>query len=150
MSDTETEATETNGADEQPPMEAARYPDGSILYPPHPVGPDGNEPVGTVDLSEYTATLITWTTSTATPPGVRQPNHIGIVEFEVSEASSEGRTESGDDGEPVRAIGQLTTDEVEIGDELEAVYAAELREPGAGIREPESQSWDGYRFRPVE
>jgi hypothetical protein len=151
MSDTETEAT--NDEDEQPPMEAARYPDGSILYPPHPVGPDGNEPVGTVDLSEYTATLITWTTSTATPPGVRQPNHIGIVEFEVSEASkdtSDSRTESGDDGEPVRAIGQLTTDDVEIGDELEPVYAAELREPGAGIREPESQSWDGYRFRPVE
>jgi len=134
-----TDATETNDTDEQgqPPMEAAKYPDGSILYPAHPVGPDGNEPVGTVDLTEYTATLITWTTSTATPPGVRQPNHIGIVEFDV-------------DGEPVRAIGQLTTNEVEIGDELETVYAAELREPGAGIREPESQSWDGYRLRPVE
>ena len=147
MSDTETDAT--TDADEQPPMEAARYPDGSILYPPHPVGPDGNEPVGTVDLTEYTATLITWTTSTATPPGVRQPNHIGIVEFEVSEASSDGRMES-DDGEPVRAIGQLTTNDVEIGDELEAVYVDELREPGAGIREPESQAWDGYRFRPVD
>ena len=135
MSDTETEAT--NDEDEQPPMEAAKYPDGSILYPAHPVGPDGNEPVGTVDLTEYTATLITWTTSTATPPGVREPNHIGIVEFDV-------------DGEPVRAIGQLTTNDVEIGDELETVYDAELREPGAGIREPESQAWDGYRFRPVE
>ncbi len=121
----------------QPAMEAARYPDGSILYPAHPVGPDGNEPVETVDLSEYTATLITWTSSTATPPGVRQPNHLGIVEFDV-------------EGEPVRAIGQLTTDDVEIGDTVEAVYAAELREPGAGIREPESQSWDGYRFQPVE
>ena len=153
MSDTETtdttEATETNGtdgatnadgttdADEQPPMEAAEYPDGSILYPPHPVGPDGNEPVGTVDLAEHPATLITWTTSTATPPGVREPNHLGIVEFDV-------------EGEPVRAIGQLTTDDVAIGDELEAVYADELREPGAGIREPESQSWDGYQFQPVE
>jgi hypothetical protein len=32
-------------------MAAARYPDGTILYPPHPVGPEGQEPVGTVDLS---------------------------------------------------------------------------------------------------
>ena len=120
-----------------PPMEAARYPDGSILYPSHPVGPDGNEPVETVDLSEYAAELITWTTSTATPPGVRQPNHIGIVEFDV-------------DGEPVRAIGQLTTGDVEIGQQVEPVYVDELREPGAGIREPESQSWDGYRFEPAE
>jgi len=121
----------------QPPLEAARYPDGSILYPPHPLGPDGNEPVETVDLSEYTATVVTWISSTATPPGVRQPNHLGIVEFDV-------------DGEPVRAIGQLTTNDIEIGDEVEAVYADELREPGAGIREPESQSWDGYRFQPTE
>jgi len=121
----------------QPSMEAAEYPDGTILYPSHPLGPDGQESVGTVDLSEYTATLITWTTSTKTPPGVRQPNHIGIVEFDV-------------DGEPVRAIGQLTTDEVDIGQDVEPVYCEELREPGAGIREPESQSWDGYRFQPVE
>lgn len=139
MTDSET----SDASNEQPPMEAARYPDGSILYPPHPLGPDGNEPVDTVDLSEYTATLITWTSSTATPPGVRQPNHLGIVEFTVNE-------ESDDDSEPVRAIGQLTTDEVDIGDEVEPVYAAALREPGAGIREPESQSWDGYRFQPVE
>jgi len=129
--------TEPSDTDDQPPMEAARYPDGSILYPTHPIGPDGNEPVETVDLSEYTATLITWTTSTATPPGVREPNYLGIVEFDI-------------DDEPVRAIGQLTTDDVEIGDTVEPVYAEELREPGAGIREPESQDWDGYRFRPVE
>jgi len=122
---------------ENPPMEAARYPDGSILYPSHPVGPDGNEPVETVDLSEYTAEVITWTSSTATPPGVRQPNHIAIVEFDV-------------DGEPVRAIGQLTTDDVEIGQTVEPEYVEQLREPGAGIREPESQAWDGYRFEPIE
>jgi len=120
-----------------PPMEAARYPDGSILYPTHPVGPDGNEPVETVDLSEYTAELLTWTTSTATPPGVREPNHIGIVEFDV-------------EGEPVRAIGQLSTGDVEIGQKVEAVYAEQLREPGAGIREPDSQAWDGYLFEPLE
>ena len=124
-------------SDEQPPMEAARYPDGSILYPAHPLGPDGQEPIEMVDLSEYRATIITWTTSTATPPGVRESNHLAIVEFTV-------------DGESVRAIGQLTTDEVAIGDAVEPVYAPELRDPDAGIRDPESQSWDGYRFRPAE
>jgi uncharacterized OB-fold protein len=117
-------------------MEAYRYRDGSITYPGHPLGPDGNEPVETVDLSEYTAEIITWTSSKATPPGVRQPNHLAIVEFDV-------------DGEPVRAIGGLTTEDVAIGDEVRPVYVEELREPGAGIREPESQDWDGYRFEPI-
>ncbi|MFB6130963.1 MAG: OB-fold domain-containing protein [Salinigranum sp.] len=125
-------------------MEAYRYPDGSITYPGHPVGPGGEEPVGTVDLAEYTATVVTWTVSTATPPGVRQPNALAIVEFDV-------------DGEPVRAVGQLVADgddeesspEVEIGDEVRPVYVEELRDPDAGIRIPESQAWDGYRFEPI-
>jgi len=122
--------------DDRPALAAARYPDGSLTYPAHPIGPDGEEPVETVDLSEHTATVVTWTTATATPPGVRQPNHLAIVEFDV-------------DGEPVRAIGQLTTDEVETGDEVRPVYCEELRDPDAGIREPDSQEWDGYRFEPV-
>ena len=137
--DNETGGVATDGGEtgDEPPMEAARYPDGTIRYPPHPVGPEGQEPVETVDLSEYRATVITWTTSTATPPGVREPNHLAIVEFDVG-------------GESVRAIGQLTGDDVDIDDTVEPVYAAELRDPAAGIREPESQSWDGYRFAPVE
>nr|WP_304449462.1 OB-fold domain-containing protein [Halomarina sp. PSRA2] len=118
-------------------MEATRYADGSISYPGHPVGPDGSEPVETVDLSEYTATVVTWTTSMSAPPGVREPNHLAIVEFDV-------------DGEPVRALGQLTEASVDIGDEVRPVYADDLRDPNAGIREPESQTWDGYRFEPVE
>ncbi len=133
-------------------MEAYRYEDGSITYPGHPIGPDGSEPVETIDLSEYTAEVVTWTTSTATPPGVREPNTMAIVEFDVSEASddaSSSRTQSGDDGEPVRALGQVTTDDVETGDTVRPVHVEELREPGAGIREPESQEWDGYRFEPV-
>ncbi|WP_254837707.1 OB-fold domain-containing protein [Natronomonas marina] len=117
-------------------MEAYRYEDGSITYPGHPVGPDGSEPVGTVDLSEYTAEVITWTTSHATPPGVREPNHLAVVEFDV-------------EGTPVRAIGQLTTGDVETGDEVRPVHCEELRDPGAGIRAAESQAWDGYRFEPV-
>ena len=117
-------------------MKAARYADGSITYPPHPVGPDGSEPVEFVDLSEHTASVVTWTTSTAPPPGVREPNHLAIVEFDI-------------EGGPVRALGQLTTDEVEIGDTVRPVYVEELRDPDAGIREPASQDWDGYRFEPV-
>ena len=117
-------------------MKATRYADGSISYPGHPVGPGGAEPVETIDLSEYTAEVVTWTTSYATPPGVREPNTLAIVEFDV-------------DGEPVRALGQVSTDEVATGDEVRPVYVEEVREPGAGIREPDSQSWDGYRFEPV-
>ena len=117
-------------------MEAYEYDDGTIRYPGHPRGPGGTEPVDTVDLSEYTAEVITWTTSTATPPGVREPNHLAIVEFDV-------------EGESVRAIGQVTTDDIETGDEVKPVYVEELRDPDAGIREPESQEWDGYRFEPV-
>jgi hypothetical protein len=126
-----------DGDGDAPPLEAARYPDGSVTYPAHPVGPDGRAPVDTVDLSEHTATVVTWTTSTATPPGVRSPNHIAIVEFDV-------------DGQPVRAVGQLTSPEVSIGDTVEPVYVSELRDPDAGIREPDSQAWDGYQFRPVD
>lgn len=123
-------------ADSAHAMEAARYADGSLTYPPHPIGPDGSEPVDRVDLSEHTARVVTWTTSTAPPPGVEGPNHLAIVEFDV-------------DGESVRALGQLTTDDVAIGDEVAPVYAEQLRDPEAGIREPESQDWDGYRFEPV-
>jgi uncharacterized OB-fold protein len=122
---------------ESPVFEAAEYADGTITYPPHPVSPDGAERVGTVDLAEHTAELVTWTTATATPPGVREPNHLAIVAFEV-------------DGTEVRALGQLTDGDVEIGDEVRPVYASELRDPEAGIREPASQSWDGFQFEPVD
>lgn len=131
MSDDASDTGETDRA-----MEAARYADGSLTYPPHPIGPDGSGPVETVDLSEHTATVVTWTTSTAPPPGVEAPNHLAIVEFVV-------------DGESVRALGQLTTDDIDIGDEVTPVYAAELRDSEAGIREADSQAWDGYRFEPV-
>ncbi len=120
-------------------MDAMRYTDGTVTYPPHPVGPEGGDPLETVDLSEYEATVVTWTVSTATPPGVRAPNALAIVEFDV-------------DGEPVRAIGGLVegaAEAVEIGDTVQPVHVEELRDPGAGIREPSSQAWDGYRFEPV-
>jgi len=146
-----------NTRTDEPTFEAAEYADGTVTYPPHTVSPNGAERVGTVDLAEYEARVVTWTTSTATPPGVREPNTLAIVEFDVGDEY---------DGPPVRALGQIAGrdgaaesgagddgDEqfdVDIGDRVEPVYADELREPGAGIREPESQEWDGFRFRPVE
>ena len=118
-------------------FDAHRCSNGHLSYPAHPRCPQcGEEQVETVDLTERTATVVTWTTSTATPPGVRTPNHLAIVEFDV-------------DGTPVRALGQLTTDDVEIGDAVRPVYVEELRDPEAGIREAASQAWDGYRFEPA-
>ncbi len=144
-----TDTDDTNPPSDDPVFEAAVYADGTVSYPPHPVGPTGAERTGTVDLREREARVVTWTTSTATPPGVREPNTLAIVEFAFDDA----------DGPPVRALGQVTAAgdgpdaeavDVAIGDRVEPVYADELREPGAGIREPESQAWDGFRFRPVE
>ncbi len=118
-------------------MDAYRYEDGSISYPGHPRSRGGSKPVETIDLSEHTGEVLTWTTSTATPPGVREPNTLAIVEFEI-------------DGETVRALGQTTTDDVEIGTAVTPIYVEELREPGVGIKLADgSQEWDGYRFEPV-
>jgi uncharacterized OB-fold protein len=144
-----TDTDDTDRASDDPVFEAAVYADGTVSYPPHPVGPTGAERTGTVDLREREARVVTWTTSTATPPGVREPNTLAIVEFALDDVA---------DGRSVRALGQVTaaedgedaeTVDVAIGDRVEPVYADELREPGAGIREPESQAWDGFRFRPV-
>jgi hypothetical protein len=127
-------------------MNAGLCPNGHASYPTHPRCPDCGEPqdAGTIDLSKSSAEVVTWTRSTATPPGVREPNTLAIVEFDVSDA-----TDGGDD--VVSAIGQVTGDaDVETGDEVEPVYAEELRDPEAGIKVPESQEWDGYRFDPVQ
>ena len=119
-------------------FEAHRCPNGHVTYPGHTLCPECGEPqTETIDLVDRTATVVTWTTSTATPPGVREPNHIAIVAFDVA-------------GETVRAIGQLTTDGIAVGDEVRPVYAEQLRDPAEGIRHPDSQAWDGFRFEPVE
>lgn len=118
-------------------LEAHQCPNGHLTYPGHARCPECGEPqTSTVDLSEETGEIITWTQSTASPPGVREPNPIAIVEFNI-------------DGESVRAIGGLTSDSVSIGDTVRPIYVDELRDPDAGIREPASQSWDGYRFEPL-
>jgi uncharacterized OB-fold protein len=118
-------------------------PNGHVTYPGHTLCPECHEEqTGTVDLSDRTGEVVTWTHSTKTPPGVREPNTLAIVEFDVGDA-----TDGGD--ETVRAIGQVTTDDVETGDAVEPVYVEELRDPAVGIKEPASQEWDGYRFEPV-
>jgi hypothetical protein len=138
MTDTDDADGDTEGYSYQEAFAAGECPNGHLSYPGHARCPDcGEEQVDAHDLSDRTARVVTWTTSTAAPPGVEAPNHLAIVEFEV-------------DGRGVRALGQVTTGEIEIGDELRPVHVDELREPGAGIREPASQQWDGYRFEPVE
>jgi uncharacterized OB-fold protein len=120
-------------------LSAYRCPNEHVTYPAHEICPEcGEDQTEEIDLSDEIGEVVTWTENTATPPGVRQPNSLAIVEFEVG----------GDGAEmSVRAIGQLAEDtEVEIGDEVRPVYAEELRDPDAGIRERESQEWDGYRF----
>jgi len=128
----------SDGAERGADLVAGQCPAGHLSYPPHPVCPTCGAPQeGAVDLRDRTAEVLTWTTSTATPPGVREPNTLAIVAFDV-------------DGESVRALGQVTTDAVQTGDTVEPVPVAELREPGAGIRHPDSQDWGGHRFAPVE
>jgi len=120
-------------------FQAHRCPDGHLTYPGHRRCPTCGEPqTGTVSLADRTAEVVTWTTSTATPPGVRTPNTLAVVEFDI-------------DGDTVRALGQVTTDDVSVGDKVEPVYVDELREPGAGLKPGGvDQDWDGYRFELVE
>lgn len=116
---------------------AHRCSNGHLHYPGHRVCPDcGARQSEPVDLSTREGTVRTWTTNTATPPGVREPNTLAIVAFEA-------------EGTTVQVIGQTTTDEVEIGQRVEPVHVDELRDPEAGIRSEESQNWDGFRFAPV-
>lgn len=121
----------------EPGLLAHRCPNGHVTYPGHPVCPTCREPqTETVDLADDVGEVVTWTTSTATPPGVREPNTLAIVVFDVGSAT-------------VRVLGGATGT-VAVGDRVEPVYVPELRDPEAGIREPASQSWDGYRFEPIE
>lgn len=121
-------------------MDAYRCANGHVTYPGHRLCPECGEPqTDAVDLSDRTAEVVTWTESTATPPGVREPNTLAIVEFDVA-------------GESVRALGQVADNaDVSMGDEVEPTYVEELRDPGVGLKPTDAdQEWDGYRFEPVE
>jgi len=123
---------------------------GHVSCPGHTLCPDcGATQDRTVDLTDRTGEVVTWTHSTKTPPGVRAPNTLAIVEFDVADAVADLAPDAEDPDAHVRAIGQVTTDEVETGDAVEPVYVEQLRDPEAGIKEPASQDWDGYRFDPV-
>ena len=120
-------------------------PNGHATCPGHALCPECGDPQeGTIDLTDRIGEVVTWTTSTATPPGVREPNTLAIVEFDVSDA-----TEGPDGDDTVRAIGQATSDDLETGDAVEPVYVEELRDPDIGLKEPGSTDWGGYRFDPV-
>jgi uncharacterized OB-fold protein len=115
---------------------AGRCECGHVTYPPHAMCPEcGDEQTGTVDLSDREAEVLTWTEVATTPPGVREPNTLAIVAFEVA-------------GQRVRALGGITG-EVSIGDTVRPVYVEQLRDPEACVRETDSQRWDGFRFKPV-
>jgi uncharacterized OB-fold protein len=92
--------------------------------------------VGTVDLTERTAEVVTWSESVATPSGVRTPNTLAFVAFSVESST-------------VRVLGQ-TTNDVAIGDTVRPVPVDRLRDPEESLREAASQRWSGYRFDPVE
>lgn len=109
---------------------------GHLTYPAHRRCPVcGESQTGTVDLSDMHGRVVTWTTVSASPSGVSEPNTLAIVEFEVGERT-------------VRAIGS-TTGDVESGDTVVPVYVEELRDASTCIRAAGSQEWDGYRFEPV-
>ena len=116
---------------------AHECPEGHLTYPGHARCPDcGQAQTDTVDLSDRTAEVITWTSVGASPTGVREPNPLAIVEFTV-------------DDRTVRAIGG-TTDEVAVGETVEPVFVEQLRDPERSSRATESPSWSGYRFEPVD
>ncbi|PSP73958.1 nucleic acid-binding protein [Halobacteriales archaeon QS_3_64_16] len=131
-------------------LEAIRCPNGHVHQPPHPRCPDcGERPTDRVDLADRIGTIVTWTSATATPPGVREPNSLAIVEFDLGTSEVVTTENEGSEGGTVRTIGGLTTREIAIGDRVRPVYVEELRDPEAGIREPTSQDWSGYRFEPI-
>ncbi len=116
---------------------AAQYESGNITYPPHPVCPETGTPQKRlIDLADEVGEVLTWTRATTTPPGVRTPNTLAIVEFTV-------------EGQGIRALGG-TTESVSVGEKVRPVYVEQLRDPEQAIRATASQRWDGVRFEPLE
>jgi len=118
-------------------FEAHECENGHLTYPAHTRCPECGQPqTGTVDLSDREGEVLTWTTVSASPTGVRESNTLAVVEFAV-------------DDRTVRAIGS-TTQDVDVGDTVRPVYVEQLRDPDASFRATDRQSWDGYRFGPIE
>lgn len=116
---------------------AGRCAEGHLTVPPRPACPHCSKPqTDAVDLQDRRGRVLTWTEVTATPPGVREPNTLAVVEFEV-------------DGSSVRAIGQ-TAGKVAIGDTVQPVPVDQLRDPKVAFRDERRQRWDGVRFESVD
>ncbi len=114
-----------------------RCENGHLNYPAHPSCTTcGSELRESVDITTKSGEVVTWTRATTTPPGVREPNTLAIVEFSV-------------DGETVRILGGVV-DDVAVGDSVEPVFVEQLRDPEEAIRHTDSQSWSGFRFQRVE
>lgn len=123
-------------AETTPRLLAHACENGHVTYPAHPRCPDcGGEQTDTVDLTAETGTVVSWTTVESTPPGVREPNTLALVEF------------SHDRGQ-VRVLGGTTTD-VSLGTKVTPVYVEQLRDPEQSVRNGTDQPWDGFRFEPA-
>lgn len=106
-----------------------------LTVPGHPRCPTCGEPQErTLDLTGETGSVLTWTAVESTPPGVREPNLLAVVEFTT-------------DVGPVRVLGG-TVGEVTVGDTVEPVFVDQLRDPAASVREGTEQPWSGFRFEP--
>jgi uncharacterized OB-fold protein len=111
-------------------------PNGHFTSPGHPRCPTcGQRQETTVDLTSETGSVLTWTSVASTPPGVREPNTLAVVEFELGSGA-------------VRVLGG-TTGDVSVGDEVSPVYVEFLRDPEQSVRAGTDQPWDGFRFEPV-
>lgn len=120
----------------EPRLRAYGCPNGHFTSPGHPRCPTCGEPQeSTVDLTPKTGSILTWTRVASTPPGVRDPNTLALVEFELESDS-------------VRILGG-TTEDVSVGDGVRPVYIESLRDPERSVREGTDQPWDGFRFDPV-
>ena len=115
-------------------LNAYRCANGHVSYPKHPLcNICGLAYEKEIPLFNLEATVITWTTSTVPAPGVRTPNTIAIVEYDV-------------EGYKIKILGGVEGENVKIGDKVKARYISELRDSKKSKRFMESQDWDGYRF----
>lgn len=131
-----TGSNDKKSGDEEPKLLAHGCLDGHFTYPAHTRCPTcGATKEETVDLTTETATVLTWTSVASTPPGVREPNTLALVEFELDESA-------------VRLMAG-TTEDVTVGDEVTPVYVERLRDPEQSVRKRTAQPWDGFRLEPV-
>jgi uncharacterized OB-fold protein len=132
---TDSGTTETDDGTE-PRLLAYGCPNGHFTSPGHPRCPTcGDSQQSTVDHTTKTGTVVTWTRVASTPPGVREPNTLALVEFELESGS-------------VRVLGS-TAGAVSAGDEVQPIHVERLRDPERTVRAGTDQPWDGFRFEPV-